>query len=63
MDSLGRHLELFPLGRSVVRDGGVWVLGVQRERSWDSRYFGPIPASSIVSVARPLITRNVGKAP
>lgn len=63
LDSLGRPLELFPLGRSVVRDGEVWVLGVHRERSWDSRYFGPIPASSIVGVARPLLTMNLGKAP
>ena len=63
LDSLGRPLELFPLGRSVVRDGEVWVLGVHRERSWDSRYFGPIPVSSIVGVARPLLTMNVGGAP
>lgn len=63
VDSLGRSLELVPLGRSVVRDGEVWVLGVRRERSWDSRYFGPIPASSLVGVARPLFTMNLGKAP
>lgn len=59
-DSLGRPLELFPLGRSVVREGEVWVLGVNRERSWDSRYFGPIPVSSIVGVARPILTLSLG---
>lgn len=62
-DSLGRPLELFPLGRSVVQEGQVWVLGVHRERSWDSRYFGPIPVSSIVGVARPILTLNIGRAP
>src|SRR5690606_4053225 len=27
-DSLGRPLEALPLGRSVVREGEIWVLGV-----------------------------------
>jgi conjugative transfer signal peptidase TraF len=61
VDSLNRPLELVPLGRRVVRKGEIWVLGVQRERSWDSRYFGPIPASSILAVARPLLTLNMGR--
>lgn len=62
VDSLGRPLELFPLGRRVVREGEIWVLGVHRERSWDSRYFGPIPSSSIVSMARPILTLNLSRA-
>lgn len=62
LDSLGRPLEPYPLGRHVVREGEVWVLGVRRERSWDSRYFGPIPASSIVGVAHPLLTLSTGTA-
>lgn len=62
VDSLGRPLELFPLGRRIVRNDEIWVLGVHRERSWDSRYFGPISSSSIVGVARPLLTMNVGRA-
>lgn len=62
VDSLGRPLELLPLGRRIVRKDEIWVLGVHRERSWDSRYFGPIPSSSIVGVARPLLTMNVGRA-
>jgi type IV secretory pathway protease TraF len=28
----------------------------------DSRYFGPIPASSIVGVVRLMVTLNLGKA-
>lgn len=60
-DSLGRPLEALPLGRSVVREGEIWVLGVYRARSWDSRYFGPIPVSSVVGVARPILTLKLGK--
>jgi len=62
VDSLGRPLEHVSLGRMKVSEGEAWVLGVHRERSWDSRYFGPIPASSIVGVARPLLTLNIGTA-
>lgn len=62
VDRLGRLLELFPLNRRVLREGEIWVLGVHRERSWDSRYFGPIPSSSIVGVARPILTLNLGRA-
>jgi conjugative transfer signal peptidase TraF len=61
-DSLGRPLEALPLGRSVVREGEIWVLGVHPVRSWDSRYFGSIPVSSVVGVARPILTLNLDKA-
>ena len=63
VDSLGRPLEPLPFGRRTVRAGEVWVLGVHRERSWDSRYFGPIPAASIVGTARPLLTLGAGRTP
>ena len=61
MDSLGRPLEPFPFGHHIVRDAEVWVLGIHRERSWDSRYFGPGPRSSIVGIARPLLTMSLGE--
>lgn len=54
-DSLGRPLGHVELGRHRVRDGEVWVLGVHRERSWDSRYFGPLPIASIRARAKPLL--------
>jgi len=60
-DSVGRPLEPVPFGRRLVRDGEVWVLGVCRERSWDSRYFGPVPVASIVAKARPLLTVWAGE--
>jgi type IV secretory pathway protease TraF len=61
VDSLGRPLEQLPFGTQIVRDGQVWVLGIHRERSWDSRYFGPVPRSSIVGIARPLLTLSLGE--
>lgn len=61
-DSRGRPLEALPFGRNVVREGEIWVLGIYRARSWDSRYFGPIPVSSVVGVARPILTLNMGRA-
>lgn len=61
MDSLGRPLEAVPPdGTYIVRDDELWVLGIHRERSWDSRYFGPVPVTSIVAIARPLLTLSAG---
>ncbi len=54
VDSLGRPLAHVPLGYRKVPDGEAWVLGIHRERSWDSRYFGPIPIESIVGRVEPL---------
>jgi conjugative transfer signal peptidase TraF len=60
-DSLGRTLAHAPTGRFVVAPGEIWVLGQHRERSWDSRYFGPIPIASVVGAARPLLTLDPGR--
>ena len=59
-DSLGRPLEHAPFGPWPVREGELWVIGLNRERSWDSRYFGPIPVASVVGSARPLLTYRPG---
>jgi conjugative transfer signal peptidase TraF len=55
-DSLGRPLDHAPLGRRLVADGEVWVLGIDRRRSWDSRYFGAVPVGAIVGSAKPILT-------
>jgi len=60
IDSDGRALGSYPAGRYLVRSGELWILGVRRERSWDSRYFGPVPVSSVLGVARPLLTFSEG---
>lgn len=54
VDSIGRPLAHVPLGHRKVSDGEAWVLGIYRERSWDSRYFGPIPIESIIGRVEPL---------
>jgi conjugative transfer signal peptidase TraF len=59
-DSLGRPLDHVPLGRRLVADGEVWVLGSERSRSWDSRYFGAVPVESIVASAKPVLTLGSG---
>ena len=59
-DSLGRPMDHAPLGRRLVADGEVWVLGSERSRSWDSRYFGAVPVESIVASAKPVLTLGGG---
>ena len=59
-DSLGRPLDHAQLGRRLVADGEVWVLGSERSHSWDSRYFGAVPVESIVASAKPFLTLGSG---
>jgi len=56
MDSQGRPLTPWPLGRYVVPPNTVWVASSYHRRSFDSRYFGPIQTSSIRDRVRPLLT-------
>jgi conjugative transfer signal peptidase TraF len=53
-DSAGRMLQPLPLGVYRVSPGDVWVLSGHDSRSFDSRYFGAVPAAKIAGVARPL---------
>lgn len=53
-DSDGRHLPRVPDGRYVVQPGEVWLVSTYSPRSWDSRYFGPVPVSAIISALNPL---------
>ncbi|MCP5058184.1 MAG: conjugative transfer signal peptidase TraF [bacterium] len=57
-DSSGRPLAHAPFGARVLPPGQVWVQGVNTARSWDSRYFGPIPIESLVASVRPLLAIN-----
>ena len=60
-DSAGRPLAHVPFGSRIVRPGDVWVLGVNPARSWDSRYFGPIPIDSLKASVRPILTIDLGR--
>ena len=56
-DSRGRTHQLWrPAGRFVVPDGHVFVLSPFHPRSWDSRYFGPLPLSDIRGTVREVWT-------
>jgi conjugative transfer signal peptidase TraF len=55
-DSVGRPLTHVVWGKRRVGTEEVWLLGLNNRRSWDSRYFGPIPLRAIRGVAEPLVT-------
>ncbi len=53
-DSAGRPLRPFPAGAYPVAAGEVWLLSGHDPRSFDSRYFGPVPAANVRGEARPV---------
>ncbi len=53
-DSAGRPLRRVPAGAYPVAPGEVWLLSGHDPRSFDSRYFGPVPAANVQGIARPL---------
>lgn len=58
-DSHGRDLPNWQ-GCRTLRDGEVFLMNWQSADSLDGRYFGPLPASSIVGRATPLWTDEGG---
>jgi conjugative transfer signal peptidase TraF len=56
LDSHGRSLPHVPWGQRQVAAGEVWLFGFNNSRSWDARYFGPIPADDVRGVLQPLVT-------
>jgi conjugative transfer signal peptidase TraF len=55
-DHLLRPLEPWPYGTYKVEPGTVWVVSSFNSYSFDSRYYGPIPDSTIRHHLRPLWT-------
>ena len=53
-DDAGRTLHPFPSGSYRVPRGELWLLSGHDPRSFDSRYFGAVPAANVIGVARPL---------
>ncbi len=53
-DSSGRPLRPFPAGTYSVALDEVWLLSGHDPRSFDSRYFGPVPAKNVQGVAQPV---------
>ena len=46
-DTRHRALQHWPFGKYRVEPGTVWVISSYNARSYDSRYFGPIPLSLV----------------
>ena len=57
-DSTGRQLHPFPAGTYRVQKEELWVVSSFSPRSFDSRYFGPIPLRSVHSWIRPLLVER-----
>lgn len=55
-DTERRPLEHFPFGSYVVNADEVWVASSYNKRSFDSRYYGPVPKIQIRAHLRPLLT-------
>ena len=54
-DSRGRPVPHVAFGTYAVKDGEVWLFGEADPRSWDSRYFGPVPTSAVRAELKPVI--------
>jgi conjugative transfer signal peptidase TraF len=55
-DSGARPLAHVLSGAYRVGTGQVWLFGFNDPRSWDARYFGPVPLTGIRGVLRPVVT-------
>ncbi|WP_257541760.1 MULTISPECIES: S26 family signal peptidase [unclassified Sphingobium] len=58
-DRIGRDLPVWQ-GCRVIGDGEIFLMNGQVRDSLDGRYFGPIPASSVIGRATPLWTDEEG---
>jgi len=55
-DSAGRSLAHVAWGRREVAANEVWLFGFNDRRSWDSRYFGPVPLANVRGKLEPVLT-------
>jgi conjugative transfer signal peptidase TraF len=54
-DSLGHTIEHFPFGEYRLKAGEIWLHGDARN-SYDSRYFGGVPARNVIANLSPIWT-------
>lgn len=59
-DRIGRLLPNWQ-GCRVIADGAIFLMNWEVSDSLDGRYFGPIPASSVIGRALPLWTDEAGE--
>lgn len=55
-DSQGRAIPMIETGIYRTGENELWLIANHSARSWDSRYFGPLPLDRLQSVMQPLIT-------
>jgi conjugative transfer signal peptidase TraF len=55
-DSRGRAVRTLPRGSYETTADDVWLLGLHDARSWDSRYFGPVPIDAVLGGVEPVFT-------
>ena len=55
-DRGGRDLVAYSAGVRALAPDELWLHSPFEERSWDSRYFGPVPATCVTDVVAPLVT-------
>ena len=60
VDPSGRVLRAVPPGSYVVRQDSVWVVSGHDPRSYDSRYWGPLPVNAITGRAVPVLIGAAG---
>ncbi len=59
-DTLGRPVAgIVALQPSMVRNDQVWLLG-DYYKSWDSRYYGPVPRIRVLGIGVPVLVRSLG---
>ena len=56
VDSHGRPLRSIPAGDYQLGPGELWLYSPY-PKSWDSRFFGPIPRSAVLGSVRPIWTK------
>jgi conjugative transfer signal peptidase TraF len=54
VDRAGRPLVSWPRGHFRMARGAIW-LHADHERSWDSRYWGPVPTRNVLAKALPVL--------
>jgi conjugative transfer signal peptidase TraF len=57
-DSQGHTVHPYPSGIYHVQPGQLWVVSAFSPRSFDSRYFGPIPIRSVNMWVRPFLVES-----
>lgn len=62
-DGAGRPLHAYRTGSYRLRRGEIWLFSPYHPLSWDSRYYGPLPASTVLATVRPLVIFERSPAP